>query len=181
MTRFTALSAGVVLLLGVATLALRLGALPLPEVALPASGEPAPASASTESGLRGEADGAPEVFGGVVVDVPVHDLNYLPEVVRTGILHGDAGRDGGCLWLEHDGEPQAVKWFPGARAHFPEGDGASERVELLGPSGAVLARGGDTVYFTGALSGAAERLERCHVGGDQVWYVDDVRTDSPFD
>lgn len=182
--QLTALSAGVVLFLDVATLALRLGALPLPDVGFPASRGPSPASAasaSTEPAPRDDADGALDEFDGLFVAVPVHELDYLPEVMRAGVLQGDAGRDGGCLWLEHDGQAQAVKWFPGARAHFPDGEGGSERVELLDASGVVLARGGDTVYFTGALSGAAERLERCHVGGDHVWYVGDVRTDSPFD
>lgn len=112
------------------------------------------------------------------VALPSHQLDYLPPVLRSGVLDGDPALDGGCAWIEIDGEPQAIRW-PGYEAGFPPEDGSAP-FELVDESGRVVARGGETVWFFGARSGGAERLERCHVGADHVWYVDAVGTDGPF-
>lgn len=176
----TAAATVVVLALGLVT-AGRQGGLPFARQVLlerPVGDSGASASAGGSTSDEGPA----EVSGhrGTVVDVPTHDLGHLPEVILVGVLHGDADADGGCLWLEMDGVLQAVRWRAGWQAHFapPEEGGASE---LLDDSGQTRARGGETVYFHGARSGAAERLDRCHVGDDHVWYVGEVTTESPFD
>lgn len=179
LTRLTAASAVVVLSLGVATAAQRNGLVPATEVMLQ---QPFGGSAGFEQAdgsANGEASAAP-VHLGELVEVPTHDLGYLPEVVLVGVLRGDPAVDGGCLWLEMDDVPQAVRWSPGFRAHF-DPSGARVLAELLDEEGQVRAREGETVYFTGARSGAAERLDRCHVGADHVWYVGEVTTESPFD
>lgn len=114
-----------------------------------------------------------------LVALPAHELEYLPPGLRQGTLAGDPALDGGCVWVETEEGPEAVRWPAGFRAGFVE-DGAGA-VELVDASGRVVARGGDTVYFTGSRSGGPERLERCHVGGDHVWYLGSVTTESPFD
>lgn len=114
-----------------------------------------------------------------LVALPHHDLEYLPPVLREGALAGDPVHDGGCVWIEMDGEPHAVRWTPGFQAGFVPAPDGGEAVVLVDPDGRVRARAGETLYFTGALSGGSERLERCHVGVDQVWYVDEVSTDPP--
>lgn len=112
--------------------------------------------------------------------VPTHELEYLPGGVRQGVLEGSADLDGGCVWIVTEEGQQAVRWPPGFQAAFvPAGEGAGV-IELVDASGRVAARSGETVYFTGARSGGAERLERCHVGADHVWYVGSVTAQSPF-
>lgn len=107
---------------------------------------------------------------GTTARPPTHDLAHLPEVPRQATLRGDGA--GGCPWLEMDGEPHAAVWAPGTRIHVPDAD--PDAWLLVDGDGAVLAMVDAPVWFTGARSGAAERLERCHVGADHVWYVGDV-------
>lgn len=126
----------------------------------------------------GDADLPPASAGARRVDLPHHELDYLPPVVRTGTLDAEPELDGGCAWIEVEGEPQAVRWPEGFAAGFVGADGR-ENLELLDADGRVVARGGDTIWFTGALSGAPEQLERCHVGGDRVWYVGSVGAGTP--
>lgn len=116
---------------------------------------------------------------GRAVDLVHHELDYLPPVVLTGVLGGDTRREGGCVWIEMDGQAQAIRWPQGYRAGFLTGGDGSETFELVDASGRVAAREGDTVWFTGARSGGPERLDRCHVGADHVWYVDGVGTEPP--
>lgn len=178
LTPVVAVSIVVVLSLGLATAAGRGGLLPATEVALQQLG--GPAGPEPDEGPPTGDDAARVSHRGTVVDVPTHDLDYLPEVIGVAVLRGDPDLDGGCLWLEMEGVPQAVRWRSGSQAHFlPSGEAGSP--ELLDAAGQVLARDGQTVYFTGARSGAAERLDRCHVGEDHVWYVGEVTTESPFD
>lgn len=112
--------------------------------------------------------------------VPTHDLEYLPGGIREGLLDGDADLDGGCVWIVTQEGQQAVRWPPGFQAGFLTGGDTAGLIELIDASGRVVARSDETVYFTGARSGGAERLERCHVGADHVWYVGSVTSQSPF-
>lgn len=126
----------------------------------------------------GAADGDPVDPEARLVELPQHELSQLPAVPRTGVLVGDPGLDGGCAWLEMDGAPHAVLWPAGYQAAFgPEQDGGA--FDLVDGAGLVVARGGAEIWFTGARSGGAERLDRCHVGADHVWYVGAVGTDVP--
>lgn len=111
------------------------------------------------------------------VDLPHHELDYLPPAMQEGLLDADPQRDGGCAWIVLDDEPQAIRWPAGYQAGFVAGPGDTEVLELIDAAGRVVARGGETVRFAGARSGAPERLERCHFGGDHVWYVDAVDSD----
>lgn len=180
----TAVGNIVVLALGVAVLTTEAAGFPPDSAVLAGLSE----ASSSESAATG-ADEQPPTPGSTplpepdpsarMVDLPSHELEYLPPVVREGTLAGDPDLDGGCVWIETEDGQQAVWWPAGFRAGFVEDDGGA--VELVDPSGAVVARGGDTVYFTGSRSGGTERLERCHVGGDHVWYAGTVTTESPFD
>lgn len=170
LVRATGRSAAVVLVLGVAALLWKGGA--APDVVLD---RPPAHSAATQPQREPSPASLP---AGTTVDLPWHDLEHLPDVLLAGTLRGD--RDEGCAWIEMDGSPKAVRWASGMRAHFPDPghDGAS--FQLLDRHGQVVAAGGAVIYFSGALSGAAERLERCHVGADEVWYVGQVTDDAPF-
>ncbi|MEX0658636.1 MAG: hypothetical protein WD080_05840 [Egibacteraceae bacterium] len=126
----------------------------------------------------GAAEGDPVDPDARLVDLPQHELSQLPAVPRTGVLGGDPGLDGGCAWVEMDGAPHAVLWPAGYRAAFGLAEDAGT-FELVDEAGRVVARGGAPIWFTGARSGGAERLDRCHVGADHVWYVGAVGTDVP--
>lgn len=139
-----------------------------PQPATPVGGMPA---------LEGEADlPAPDPAARIEA-LPTHELEYLPGGMRQGTLAGNADQGGGCVWIVTEEGEQAVRWPPGFQAGFLAAEGV---IELLDASGRVAARSGDTVYFTGARSGGAERLERCHVGADHVWYVGSVTSQPPF-
>lgn len=147
-------------------------------VSEPGPSEPTATAVDEERSVPGDASLPDPDPSARLVDLPEHELEYLPPGLREGILVGDPELDGGCVWIETEEGPQAIRWPTGFRAGFVE-DGAAE-VELVDPSGDVVAHGGDTVYFTGSRSGGAERLERCHVGADHVWYLGTVTAESPF-
>lgn len=141
-----------------------------------AASTPVLAEGSPGLPATGAAEGEPADPRARRVELPQHGLDQLPPVPRTGVLAGDPDREGGCAWIEMDGEPHAVLWPPGYQAGFVSGgDGAT--FELVDEADRVVARGGATIWFTGARSGGAERLDRCHVGDDSVWYVGAVGTD----
>ncbi|HVL98051.1 MAG TPA: hypothetical protein VM324_02020 [Egibacteraceae bacterium] len=178
--RLTASCNAVVLALGLAVLLNGFAA--GPDVAFDGPAQPA-AAPLTEGPPRlldtGE-DRPPVDPGARLVELPAHELDYLPPVLRTGVLAGDAQRDGGCVWIEMDGQPQAVRWVGGFRAGFVDDGTGGQTFELVDRSGGVVAREGEEVHFTGARSGGPERLERCHVGADHVWYVDGVSARAPI-
>lgn len=128
--------------------------------------------------ITGDADRPPVDPAARRVDLPGHELDYLPPGVRSGVLGGDPALDGGCAWIEMDGERHAVRW-PGFEAAFIAHGGGGETLELVDDAGGVVAAEGATIWFTGARSGAPERLDRCHVGADHVWYIGAVGTDPP--
>lgn len=137
-----------------------------------------PELAEGSSGLpaTGAPEGEPADPRARRVALPQHELDQLPQVPRVGVLAGDPDREGGCVWIEVDGEPQAVLWPAGYQAGFGSADGA-ETLELVDETDRVVARGGADIWFSGARSGGAERLDRCHVGQDHVWYVGALGTD----
>lgn len=141
---------------------------------------PSPVLAEGSLGLpaTGAAEGEPVDPRARLVDLPQHELGQLPAVPRTGVLAGDPDLEGGCAWLEMDGAPHAVLWPAGYRVAFGPGEDAGT-FELVDEAGRVVASGGAPIWFTGARSGGAERLDRCHVGADHVWYVGAVGTDVP--
>lgn len=143
-----------------------------PEVS---ASSPAPAEGSSGLPATGATEEEPDPRA-IRVELPQHELDQLPAVPRTGVLVGHPDRDGGCAWLEMDGEPHAVLWPPGYQAGFVSG-GDDATFELVDEADRVVARGGAAIWFTGARSGGAERLDRCHVGDDHVWYVGAVGTD----
>jgi len=148
-------------------------------VSEPRPSEPAATTVDEELSMPGDASLPAPDPSARLVDLPAHELEYLPPGLRDGILVGDAELDGGCVWIETEEGPQAIRWPTGFRAGFVD-DGAGE-VQLIDASGGVVAHGGDTVYFTASRSGGSERLERCHVGADHVWYLGTVAAESPFD
>lgn len=163
-------SAAVVLVVGVAALLWKGG--PSADVVLHR-----PAAPSAASQADHEPSPAP-LPPGTTVDLPWHELDYLPDAMRAGTLQGDPGE--GCAWIEMGGTAHSVRWASGTRAHFPDAAQGRGTFLLLDRHGQVVATGGATIYFSGALSGAAERLDRCHVGADEVWYVGQVTDDAPF-
>lgn len=78
----------------------------------------------------------------------------------TGRLAGAADRDGGCLWLETDVGPQAVWWPAGFTARF-------DPVELLGPTGRILAREGDLIRGGGGY-GSHPGMTRCRLDQPEI-------------
>lgn len=144
---------------------------PEPTAPGPVLAEGSPALPAT-----GAAEGEPVDPRARLVDLPHHELAQLPAVPRSGVLVGDPGLEGGCAWLEMEGAPHAVLWPAGYRAAFGPAEDAGT-FELVDEAGRVVARGGAAVWFTGARSGSAERLDRCHVGADHVWYVGTVEPD----
>ncbi len=107
--------------------------------------------------------------GGQVVLVPVADPNATPspspaptasaaalapdefpiptgdgggDALLTGMLGGDAVRDGGCLWLQQGTTRSSVMWPYGFRAF-------GRPIRLEGPDGRVIAREGDRLELGG--------------------------------
>lgn len=179
--RVTAVCNVLVLGLGVAVVGADLA--PQTDVAFGRQAQPGavpPPSFGVETQLPavGDAERPPADPDGHRVDLPAHELDYLPPVVRTGVLEGDPDVDGGCAWIEIEGVPHAIRW-PGYQASFVPAGNGDETLELVDDTGGLVARGGATVWFTGARSGGAERLERCHVGAEHVWYVGEISTVAP--
>lgn len=181
LVRVTAVCNALVLAAGLAVAAVDLARRPsvvFGGVASPAASSPA--GPDSEPGLPAAGDDERPAANPDArrVDLPRHELDYLPPVARSGVLDGDPDLDGGCVWIEMDGQPHAVRW-PGYEAGFLAAEDGGHTFELIDAGGRVVARRGATVWFTGARSGGSERLERCHVGAEHVWYVDLVGTDPP--
>lgn len=85
--------------------------------------------------------------------------------ILTGTLGGDAALEGGCTWLEFEGERVQVVYPDGYRA-------TADPLELTGPDGTVIARGGDKVTVTGAPDPGMATF--CQVG--PVFTADMVET-----
>ncbi len=105
--------------------------------------------------------------------VPTHggDGRSSDAALIEGRLAGDAGVDGGCLWLETADGPLAVWWPAGHAARF-------DPAELVGPGGQLVAREGELVTAGGGY-GAHEGMARCRLGQDEVarvGIVDRVRS-----
>lgn len=164
-SRLAALTGVAALLVGVLGVATVLGHR-LPLVGIVLDRQPAATGADTEPEPPVPAPLPP----GRAVEPPTHNLEHLPDVPRRAVLQGDPAT--GCAWLEVDGLPQAVRWASGTRVHLPDAD--PQQLLLVGGDGQLLASAGAPVWFTGATSGAPEELERCHVGGQEVWYVGEV-------
>lgn len=86
----------------------------------------------------------------------------------VGILRGSARVDGGCLWigstLGRTGKPIPkakeripVVWPSGYKARF------GRTIELIAPSGRVVAKVGDRIEF-GGMEEAVRRTNRCMLG-----------------
>jgi hypothetical protein len=73
----------------------------------------------------------------------------------TGVLGGDAQLEGGCAWLDVDGERYEVFYPEGYTVEF-------EPVRLMGPDGEVVAGEGDEVTITGEVT--TDRMSICQVG-----------------
>lgn len=175
----------VVLSLGVAAWATEASGTPVRSVVLggaPVAGSDQPATpvGAIAAPPAGEADLPAPDPSARIEGLPTHELEYLPGAWQEGLLAGNADLDGGCAWITTQEGEQAIRWPQGFQAGFVAGEDGPGVVELLDASGRVAARSGETVYFTGARSGGAERLERCHVGADHIWYVGTVTSQSPF-
>lgn len=95
---------------------------------------------------------SPEPSG--LADLVPEDLAASGERL-TGVLGGDGALEGGCTWLEHDGERVEVIYPDGYQA-------TADPLELTGPDGEVLAGGGDEVTVIGTLDPGMATI--CQVG-----------------
>lgn len=79
-----------------------------------------------------------------------------------GVLRGDVGIDGGCVWIDTEAsEPRvAILWPRGYSARF-------DPVRVYGPDGQLLARGGDRVTLGGG--GDSRPMSRCGLDGAPVF------------
>lgn len=80
------------------------------------------------------------------------------EDVITGVLSADADRDGGCLWLETDGEQIGLTWFAEqldhddpeeVRSYWARFYDDNSPAELVLSDGSVLAHEGDEIELAG--------------------------------
>lgn len=76
----------------------------------------------------------------------------------TGVLHGDPGLEGGCVWLDTPDGRVEVIWPDGYQA-------SADPVELRDAAGDVVAGDGDEV--TVAAAPASDRVSICQVG--EIW------------
>lgn len=95
---------------------------------------------------------------------PLDDANGVREAIIEGRLAGDPTRQGGCVWLEVEGRRQAVRWPEGFAARF-------DPLEVIDPTGKVVAREGALVHAAGGIETASE-IDRCANPGDTVAVID---------
>lgn len=107
----------------------------------------------------------------VVVALPSHQEETGPSNRIYGTLAGSRDVEGGCVWVDHDdGTQSAIRWPEGYTARFSL---TTEDFELLDPSGAAVAAGGDYISYSG-YQAQGDRLERCHVGDHDAVHVGSV-------
>jgi hypothetical protein len=81
----------------------------------------------------------------------------------TGVFGGDAALEGGCAWLDVDGDRWEVLYPDGYTVAF-------DPVRLIGPDGQVVAEAGSTLRVRGAE--ATDAVSVCQVG--RLWQATDV-------
>lgn len=84
--------------------------------------------------------------------------------VREGVLAGDPGLEGGCVWLDTGQERLEIIWPEGYRA-------TADPIELRDPTGAVIATEGNRIRVRGDV--AADLVSTCQVG--ETWNAEDVQ------
>lgn len=75
----------------------------------------------------------------------------------TGTFGADAELEGGCAWVETDGQRYEVQWPEGYTVDF-----AADPVTLRGPDGAAVAEVGDSVTVEGSVS--PDVMTVCQIG-----------------
>jgi hypothetical protein len=102
------------------------------------------------------------------------DLPYNPDPPKDAKiianLVGDAGLDGGCVWLRQGTTDLSVLWPPGFTAEF-------DPARIIDPTGTVVAQEGDRVELTGSFAAdpTAYQPHRCVIG-TELWLAGTVRT-----
>lgn len=73
----------------------------------------------------------------------------------TGTLDGDARLEGGCAWLDTDGDRFEILWPQGYEVEF-------DPLRVVGPDGSIVAERGDTLAVRGRE--APDVATICQVG-----------------